>query len=354
MDFRILGPLEVRDGEREVRLRGGKQRALLALLLVNANRTLAIDRIVDELWGDDVPETAQKMVQIYVSQLRKLLPEGVLRTRPPGYALDLAREQLDLDRFERLVADGRAALADGDAVLAAERLAEADAIWRGPALAEFASEPFARPEGARLEELRLAALEERLDADLLRGRDADFVGELELLVSRHPLREGLRRRQMLALYRTGRQAEALAAYQEARRVLADELGIEPSQALRQLERRILQQDRSLDLTVPTSAVDEEAAVAPATLVERDDALTSATSGAERLVPADERKLATVVFADLVDATALASEQDPERTRALLDRFYEAMAEEIEAAGGTIEKFAGDAVMAAFGAPVAHE
>jgi DNA-binding SARP family transcriptional activator len=161
-------------------------------------------------------------------------------TRPPGYALELEGEQLD---HVASSACSRAAFAAGDAPLAAELLAEAGAVWRGPALAEFSSEPFATHEAARLEERRLAALEERIEADLACGREADLVGELESLVGRHPLREGLRRRQMLALYRSGRQAEALAAYQEARRVLADELGIEPSPALRELQRQILGRTR---------------------------------------------------------------------------------------------------------------
>ncbi|HEX2497149.1 MAG TPA: AfsR/SARP family transcriptional regulator, partial [Gaiellaceae bacterium] len=185
MDFRILGPLEVRDGEREVRLRGGKQRALLALLLVNADRTLAVERIVDELWGEDVPETAQKMVQIYVSHLRKVLPPGTLHTRPPGYAVVLEREQLDLHRFETAVAAARAALDAGRAREAADGFGEALSLWRGPALAEFASEPFAQPEGARLEELRVSALEGRVEADLRLGRHGEIGGELEALIARH-------------------------------------------------------------------------------------------------------------------------------------------------------------------------
>ena len=261
MDFRILGPLEVRDGDREVRLRGGKQRALLALLLVNADRTLAVERIVDELWGEDVPETAQKMVQIYVSHLRKVLPPGTLHTRPPGYAVVLEREQLDLHRFETAVAAARAALDAGRAQEAADGFGEALSLWRGPALAEFAVEPFAQPEGARLEELRVSALEGRVEADLRLGRHGEIGGELEALIARHPFREGLRRQQMLALYRSGRQAEALAAYQEARCALADELGIEPSPTLRDLERRILQQDASLDL--PMAHADRRAGTSTA-------------------------------------------------------------------------------------------
>lgn len=252
MDFRILGPLEVRDGDREVRLRGRKPRALLALLLVHANRTLALDRIVDELWGGEVPGSAHKMVQIYVSHLRKALAQGTLHTRPPGYALSIEPGRLDLHRCEQLVAEARAGLDAGRAQEAAEGFRAALELWRGPALAEFAAEPFAQAEGARLEELRVSALEGRLEADLLLGRHGDLVGELEALIARYPLREGLRRQHMLALYRSGRQAEALAAYQEARRALADELGIEPWPALRDLELRILQQDASLDLAAPAA------------------------------------------------------------------------------------------------------
>src|SRR5262245_29485900 len=232
MDFRILGPLEVRDGERDVRLRGGKQRALLALLLVNANRTLPIDRIVDELWGEDVPGSAHKMVQIHVSKLRKHLTPGVLHTRPPGYSLQLEADDVDLHRFERLASEARASLDAGRIEEAAAGFRAALDLWRGPALAEFGSEPFAGAEAARLEEVRLAAQEGRLEADLELGRHADLVAELESLIGRHPLREGLRRQHMLALYRSGRQAEALAAYQDARQVLADDLGIEPAPALR--------------------------------------------------------------------------------------------------------------------------
>src|SRR5262249_17408640 len=223
MEFRILGPLEVREGERDVRLRGGKQRALLALLLVNADRTLALDRIVDELWGEDVPDSAQKMVQIYVSKLRKVVAPGMLHTRPPGYALHLEPHGLDLERFERLAAEARARPAARPADDAAAGYRAALELWRGPALAEFTSEPFAQAEGARLEELRMNALEGRLEADLQLGRHGDLTGELEALVARHPLREGLRRQQMLALYRSGPQAGGPPASHEARRVARDEL-----------------------------------------------------------------------------------------------------------------------------------
>jgi DNA-binding SARP family transcriptional activator/pimeloyl-ACP methyl ester carboxylesterase/plasmid stabilization system protein ParE len=283
MEFRILGPLEVRDGDREVQLRGGKEQALLALLLLHANRTLALDRIVDDLWGADVPETAQKMVRVYVSRLRKLLPPGTISTRPPGYALVLEPEQLDLNRFETAVAEGRAALDAGRARQAADAYGEALSLWRGPALAEFASEPFAQPEGARLEDLRLYALEGRLEADLALGRHGTAVGELEALTAQHPLRERLRSQHMLALYRSGRHAEALASYQAFRRKLSEDLAIEPPASLRELERLMLQQDASLELAARDGAW--AAAPVPATATPGDGAsgqISYARSGDARI------------------------------------------------------------------------
>ena len=248
MEFRLLGPLEVIDGTEPLPLASGKQRALLAVLLLSANHTVARDRIVDELWGDDVPESAQKMVQIHVSQLRKTLPEPRIHTRAPGYLLEVGEDELDLARFERLVAEGRRELAQGDAAKAAELLRNALGLWRGPALAEF-SEQFARHESARLEELRLAALEWRIEAELALGQHGDVIGELETLIARHPLRERLRSQHMLALYRSGRQADALASYQAYRRALDVELGMEPSSALKELERRMLRQDPGLEVAV---------------------------------------------------------------------------------------------------------
>ena len=227
-----------------MRLGGGKQRALLAVLLLNANHTVSRDRLIDDIWGDEVPDSAAKMVQIHVSQLRKVLPCDMLRTRPSGYSLELEPDALDVHRFERLAAGGRSALADGDLAEASSRLREALALWRGPALAGL-SEPFARAECRRLEELRLAALEDRIEAELALGRHADLVAELEALVAREPLRERLRAHHMLALYRSGRQADALAAYRSAERALREELGIQPSAELRELERRILAQDPEL-------------------------------------------------------------------------------------------------------------
>src|SRR5436309_10440671 len=215
MEFRVLGPLEVRDSGRSLPLAGAKQRALLALLLVNANHVVSRDRLIDELWGEQPPGTAVQSLQVYVSRLRKLLPPETLLTRPPGYLLELEDDELDLRRFERLLAAGRETLATGEAERAAHLLHDALALWRGPALAEFAFEPFAQAEIGRLEDLRLAAVEERIEADLALGRQADLIGELEALVAENPYRERLRGQLMLALYRSGRQAEALEAYRDA-------------------------------------------------------------------------------------------------------------------------------------------
>ena len=246
MDARLLGPLELDDGRAPISLGPPRQRALLARLLLDANRTVSIDRLVEDLWGADVPSAAVKMVQIHVSKLRKVLPAGVLVTRSPGYAVEIPPDALDVVRFERLRDQGTAALAGGSAAEAAERLRDALALWRGPALAEF-DEPFAAAESGRIEELRLACVEERIDADLALGRHATLVGELDALATRDPLRERLRRQLMVALYRSGRHAEALAGFREFRQMLSTELGIEPSTALRELERRMLQQDPALDL-----------------------------------------------------------------------------------------------------------
>jgi DNA-binding SARP family transcriptional activator len=234
MEFRILGPLEVADRGDSLDLGGARQRAVLALLLTRPNEVVSTDRLIDELWGREPPRTALNTVQYYVSQLRKLLGAQRIVTRPPGYAIHVEPGELDLERFERL-------LEQGDA----QALHEALALWRGRALADFAYESFAADEIARLEELRILALEKRIDADLELGRHAELVGELERLVAQHPLRERLRGQLMLTLYRSGRQAEALAAYQSARSTLVEELGIEPGSALQELERAMLRQDPSL-------------------------------------------------------------------------------------------------------------
>jgi DNA-binding SARP family transcriptional activator len=247
VEYGILGPLEARAGGQPIPLGGARQRAVLAVLLTHAGEVVSGDRLIDELWGEDPPGTAANVLQGYVSHLRKALGRDAILTRDPGYVVQLERGQLDLHRFETLVEEGRLALARGDAESAAGLLREGLGLWRGPALADFAYEPFAQSEIARLEELRLVAFERRIEADLALGRHAEVAGELEALVRQHPLREPLRAHRMLALYRAGRQAEALEAYQEARAALVDGLGIDPSPALQELERAILNQDPKLGL-----------------------------------------------------------------------------------------------------------
>src|SRR4051812_1585132 len=248
MDYRILGPLEAFDGERALSLGGARQRSVLALLLLRANEAVTREVIVDQLWGERPPPTAAKVLQNCISALRKELPNGpeALRTVGSSYALALGPGELDRDRFERGLANGRAALAAGEAEEAAAQLRTALALWRGGPLCDFAYEHFAQEETARLDELHVAAVEDRIDADLELGCSEELVPELEALVARHPVRERLRRQLMLALYRAGRQAEALAAYRDARQTLLGDLGIEPTRALQELERAILAQDPLLD------------------------------------------------------------------------------------------------------------
>ena len=263
MEFRILGPLEVRDEEgRELPLGSLRQRALLALLLLHAGELVSSDRLIDELWGERVPATAAKIVQNYVSRLRHALGDGQLVTRGHGYVLELQPDALDLHRFESLAARGARALTSGDPKAASENLREALALWRGPPLADFAYEPFAQSAIARLEERRLEATEGRIEADLELGLHAEEVGELEELVQRNPLRERLHAQLMLALYRSGRQAEALAAYRAIRTALVEELGLEPGEELQKLHRAILTHDPQL--VAPPKVIPALAARTPGT------------------------------------------------------------------------------------------
>jgi len=248
MEFRQLGPLELVEDGVTVRLGGPRQRALLSFLLIHRNEPVSTERIVDALWETEAPRTAAQIVRVYVSQLRKLLGPDVLVTHGNGYVLRVAEEDVDVNRFEQRVGEARRLLAAGEAVAAVEAFDDALSRWRGSPLPELAYDRFAQPEIARLEELRLAALEDRFDAALAAGRGGDLVAALEHLVALHPLRERLRAQLMLALYGADRQADALAVYQDGRRLLVEELGIEPSETLRRLEARILQHDPSLERT----------------------------------------------------------------------------------------------------------
>jgi DNA-binding SARP family transcriptional activator len=322
MDIRILGPLEVLEDGRALELGGTKQRAVLAMLALHANRVVSLDQLVAALWEDDPPDSARKALQVYVSQLRKVIGRERLQTRGGGYVLRAGPDELDLTRFERLRDSGE--------------IDRALSLWRGTPLGDLVDHRFAQAESARLEELRLACLEQRVERDLADGRHAEVVGELEGLVHAYPHREHLHAELMLALYRSGRQAEALEAYQSARGALVSDLGLEPGRELRDLHQQILKQDPALDLPVrrrPAASEPEPPASAPT---------------------APMRKTVTVMFCDLTDSTPMGERLDPEALRAVMTGWFEAMRAPIDRAGGTVEKFVGDAVMAVFGVPVVHE
>ena len=322
MEFRILGPLEVVDGGRKIALDRRRLRALLAFLLLHANELISSDRLIDEVWGPDPPKTAGASLQNYVSRLRKAIGADAVVSQPSGYVLRVDPAQFDLARFERLSTEGRGA---PEARERAEKLRAALALWRGPALDDLAFEPFARDEVGRLEEARLAVLEDCIDAELELGHAGALVGELEELVEEHPLRERFRAQLMRALYRAGRQAEALHAFQEAREVLTEELGLEPGEELRVLQQAILRQDPSLG---PSD---------------------QATSD-----PAADRRTVTVLVCDIVGSNELAARLDAEAYRAVRSRYFELVREPVERHGGTLERSLGDAAIAVFGLPSLHE
>jgi class 3 adenylate cyclase/DNA-binding SARP family transcriptional activator len=339
MDLRILGPLEALDGSRPVPLGGPKRRAVLAVLVLHANETLSSERLIDELWGESPPANALKTLQVHISRLRKELPAEVLMTHGHGYALRLGPEDLDAQRFERLLDEGRGELAAERPDRALPPLERALALWRGPPLADLAYEPFAQTEIARLEDLRVATLEQLIDAKLALGRQAEVIGELERLVDEHPYRERLRAQLMLALYRADRQADALQAYQNARRQLVEELGIEPGERLRELESAVLAQDPSLAVPVrepepapapepaePEPADSEPAAPAPAA---RHPAATGLPTG-----------VVTFLLTDIERSSAL-WEADPDAMAASLELHDELIARGAEDHGGRLLKTKGE-------------
>jgi DNA-binding SARP family transcriptional activator len=274
LDFRLLGPLEVSDETGDLLLGGQKQRAVLALLLVDANRVVSTDRLVDALWGEQPPRTAATSLQNFVSQLRKQLGSDVVQTKAPGYVLRIAPEQLDLERFRRLVADARSADPERRATL----LRQALTFWRGPPLADFRFDAWAQSAIAHLDDERLAAIEDRIEADVESGRTAEVVGELEGLVTEHPVRERFREQLMLALYRSGRQAEALEVFQDTRRVLVEQLGIDPGPRLQELHAKILRQEAGLAQRRPAGDEDHFDQLLPPLLSGRVIAVLGADVG----------------------------------------------------------------------------
>jgi len=316
MDFRILGPLEVVDGDRPLTLKGSRLRALLVLLLTSANEVVSAERLIDELWGQRPPRTAGNALQYHVSQLRKALGAAdLIETREPGYLIRVGPDQLDLLRFEQLVTEAQNAPPEN----AARSLREALGLWRGPALADLIQEPFAQAEIRRLEELRLLATERRIAADLALGRRAELVGELEALTRQHPYREALRAQHMLALYGAGRQAEALDVYRETRRLLVEELGVEPGPEIQRLEQAILRQDAEL---IPTSRPAEhlipQAAGSIAVSAGESDALESLLAIAEPLARKPQRELILARLLESQDPLEAATAELAE-TRRLLEK-----------------------------------
>jgi len=319
VQFRILGPVEAIGQDGEVLPCPGRPLQLLALLLVEGGRVVPADVAIDALWGDALPANPANALQLVVSRLRRVLGEDAIAWRADGYELRLdGQDAVDARRFERLTAEGRDALARGDHAAASRVLASALELWRGPALQDFRYEQFAIGEAERLEELRLVCLGARIDADLALGRHADLVGELQSVVAEHPLRESLRGQLMLALYRCGRQADALVAYGDARQRLADDLGLDPSPELQTLERDILRQ-----------RVGPPAAARPG------------------------RREVVCVAAD-VRATARGTPLDPEVLHDVMERCHAAMDAVAHRHGGPVREMRGSGMIAAFGAPVAHE
>ena len=301
MDFRLLGPTEVEENGRTLELGGTMQRAVLAVLLLRRGEPLSTGRLVDELWGEAPPRAATNTLQQYVSKLRKLLGGERIATAAGGYALRASPGELDIERFEMLLRAGR--------------IHEALGLWRGPPLADFETEPFAQPEIRRLEELRLAAVERRVDLDLDQGLAPDVIGELTTLVAASPYREHLRGQLMLALYRSGRQVDALACYQDGRAALADDLGIEPGPGLRELERAILRHDPSL----------HPDATGPRRRSERP--VLAVSTGADRLPPllAIAEALVQRPRRELLVAVLLAAGSDPGPTTVALGKHRERLA-----------------------------
>ncbi|MBV8953266.1 MAG: winged helix-turn-helix domain-containing protein, partial [Solirubrobacterales bacterium] len=356
LELGMLGPFEVRiDPGSAVALGGLRQRALLAVLALRANEVVSTDRLIDELWSENPPATAVHSVQVCVSRLRGILgPAGRrLVTRPPGYVLELGVDELDSERCQRLYEAARSALAVGNAVGAASLLGEALALWRGPPLSDFTYEPFAQAAIARLEELRISCREELIDAELALGRHAEVVSTLEALVREHPFRERPRGQLMLALYRCGRQADALEEFQRTRAMLVEQLAVEPGAELRELEQAILSQDECLQppVTDRVPAADSTRAADVVPEYERrrtapDDHGVSAEVSHAAMV----RKTATV----LVSRLSPSGQVDPETARRAMTSARERAEEIVTKHGGAFVGALGGDLVWVFGVPLVKE
>ena len=348
MELTILGPFEVRVDGKPIDPGGIRQRSLLAILALHRNEVVSTDSLIDQLWGDAPPPTALHTVQVFVSRLRRVLGSAADRlvTRGPGYVLELDVDAIDADRCEQLYTSARAALAAGEYSRAEGFLRDALALWRGSALADFTYQRFAQSAIARLEELRLSCREEFIDAELALGRHQQLVPELQAFVREQPLRERPQGQLMLALYRSGRQAEALADFRTARQTLIEELGVEPSVALRELHEAILRQDPILELPArsPERAVAVDQPVDPAS----DPGLPA---GAEAVRPL--RKVVTVLFCELCDLTE-PGDFDPEVLTDVIDRLFAEMRTAVANHGGTVQSRTQDGISAVFGVPRLHE
>ena len=343
LEFRLLGPLEVVRGQTTVPLGGPKQRATLAILLLDANRVVPIERLADDLYRGAAPVTAVTQVQRHVSELRRIVEAQVIETRSPGYILRLAPDQLDLHRFERLTERAAQAAQARDARAAADLLRAALGLWRGGALADLADEPFARAAIERLEEVRLAAIERRIDAELALGRHAELVGELQELVAADTFGERFREQLMLALYRSGRQAEALSVYRATREALVEQFGIEPTPSLRLLERAILTQDQSLELAEP--GPNRPVRSRPVLVLPSEDgAVEGLLSLAVPLASADAR--------ELIVARLLADGDDVGPASAALNARRGSLELDVRTAAFTTDAWAGDAARLAATSDVA--
>ena len=348
MEFRILGPLQVIHRGTPVALPGARERAVLALLLLSANEVVSAERLAEDLWSGSPPEGAVKALRVFVSRLRKALREAgadeVLVTQSPGYVVRVDAADLDAARFQALVSDGRRHAAEGDHEGAASVFRQALGLWRGPALADVGDAPLARAEAARLEEDRLAATEERIEADLACGRHGELIAELDALTRAHPLRERLWGQRMLALYRSGRQVEALRAYRELREFLAEEVGLEPSPALVALESAILRQERHLDWRAP---IPEEAP--PPT--DAGPTPMAVAANASSPVPALDSLAGgpvTILFTDVEASTDLRTRHGDQAAQQLLRGHEDLVRDQVQAHGGREVKTLGDGFMVAFG------